>query len=80
MKERIFSNWSVMRFIRLLIGAGAAVQGVLQKETFLTAAGLFLMLGALLNYGCCGSIGCPVSYSKKQTEKDPEYEEVDSSK
>lgn len=80
MKERVLSNWGVMRFVRLLIGAGAAVQGIWQKETFLIAAGLFLMFGALLNYGCCGSAGCPVSYSKKQTEKDIEYEEVDRSK
>ena len=80
MKERIFSNWSVIRFLRLLIGTGAAVQGILQKEWILTVAGLFLLLGAALNYGCCGSTGCPVSYSKKQTEKDTEYEEVDVSK
>jgi hypothetical protein len=80
MKERIVSNWSVIRLIRLLIGAGAAVQGILQKETILIAAGLFLLLGAVLNYGCCGSAGCPVSYSKKQTEKDTEYEDVDISK
>jgi hypothetical protein len=80
MKERILSNWNVIRFIRLVIGAGAAVQGILQKETILTVAGIFLLLGAVLNYGCCGSAGCPVSYSKKQTEKDIDYEEVDRSK
>jgi hypothetical protein len=80
MKERILSHWNVIRFIRLVIGAGAVVQGILQKETILTVAGFFLLLGAVLNYGCCGSAGCPVSYSKKQKEKDIDYEEVDNSK
>lgn len=68
MKERIMNNWGVIRFIRLVIGAGAAVQGILQEECFVTIAGIFIALGAVLNYGCCGSAGCPVSYSKKQPE------------
>lgn len=69
-----------MRFVRLLTGAGATVQGIWQKEMVLTVAGLFLMFSAVLTYGCCGSTGCAVSYSKKQREKDIEYEEVDNSK
>ena len=80
MKERILYNWSVIRFIRLLIGSVAAVQGILQKETILIAAGFFLLLSAVLNYGCCGNAGCPVINSKKQTNKETEYEEVDISK
>ena len=75
MRERVLNNWNVVRFVRLLIGAGAVVQGIGQKETFLTTAGLFLLLGALLNYGCCGSAGCPVSYSKRPTAKAVESEE-----
>jgi hypothetical protein len=80
MKERLLSNWTVIRLTRLLIGAGAAVHGILQNEFIFMAAGLFLLLGAVLNYSCCGSAGCPIPYSKKQTNKDIEYEEMDVSK
>lgn len=55
-------------------------QGVGQRETLLVIAGVFLLLSALLNYGCCGTAGCPVSNSKRQATKEVEYEEVDASK
>lgn len=80
MKERVFSNWNLMRFIRFFIGALAIVQGIWQKESLPVIAGIFLLLTAVLNYGCCGSAGCTVPYSKKQKEKNIEYEEVDASK
>jgi hypothetical protein len=80
MKERIFCNWGLLRFVRLFIGTIVAVQGVFQKDGLITFAGIILMLSAVLNYGCCGSSGCAVSYSKEPTNKETEYEEVDASK
>lgn len=80
MKERVLSNWNWLRFIRLFIGIIAVIQGISQGETLLIIAGIFLLLSALLNFGCCGSTGCPISFSKKQTGKEVEYEEVDASK
>ena len=70
MKARILNDWGVIRCIRLVVGTGAAVQGVLQSEWFLTIAGLFVVPGAVLTYGCCGSAGCSVSYSKKTNRND----------
>lgn len=69
MKERILTNWNLIRVIRLLLGAGIAAQGILQAELFFTIAGAFILLGAELNYGCGGSGGCSVSYSPKADSK-----------
>ncbi len=72
MKQRILTNWSLIRAICLLMGAGAAAQGILQEEPVLLIAGSFILVGAVLNYGCCGS-SCPVSYSgKKENYMDTE--------
>lgn len=65
MKQRVLTNWSLIRAIRLLMGAGAVAQGILQEEPFLLIAGSFILVGAMLNYGCCGN-SCPVSYSGKK--------------
>lgn len=80
MKERVFSNWNLMRFIRLFIGMWVIVQGIWERESLPIIAGFFLLLTAVLNYGCCGSAGCAVSYSKNQIKKEVEYEEVDAAK
>jgi hypothetical protein len=77
MKQRIITNWNLVRFLRLVIGLAAAIQGILQREVVVTIAGLFLFSTAIFNYGCCGSGGCSVSYPSKenktiQLEKEPE--------
>lgn len=69
MKERVFSSWNLMRLIRLFIGMLVIVQGIWQRESLPIIAGFFLLFTAVLNYGCCGSAGCVVSYSKKTNKK-----------
>lgn len=76
MRQRILKNWNVVRFIRLLMGTGAVIQGLTQREVLITLAGLFLFITALVNYGCCGSSGCPVSYSL-HTNRAKDFEKTD---
>ena len=64
MMKKILSGWNGLRILRLLIGTGAVAQGIVQKEGLITIAGIWILLGAVLNLGCCGSGGCSVPTSK----------------
>jgi hypothetical protein len=45
-----------------MIGTGALIQGIVQREVVIFFAGAFLFITALLNFGCCGNAGCQVLY------------------
>lgn len=74
--KRLLIGWNAFRMIRLLIGIAALVQGIIQKEGLVLAAGGWILFGALFNRGCCGSGGCSVPMSKQKIRKGVEYEEV----
>ena len=78
--KRLLIGWNAFRIIRLLIGIGALVQGIIQKEGLVLVAGSWILFGALFNRGCCGSGGCSVPKSKQNPGKEVEYEEVVASK
>ena len=78
--NKFLTGWNVFRVVRLLIGLTAVVQGIVQKEVLVLAAGIWLLFGALFNVGCCGSSGCYVPKSKQKTNKEVAYEDVDASK
>lgn len=78
--NKFLTGWNVFRFIRLLIGLAALVQGIAQKEVLVLAAGSWVLFGALFNLGCCGRGGCSVPTSTQKTNKEVVYEEVDASK
>jgi hypothetical protein len=78
--KRVLIGWNVFRVVRLLIGMAALVQGIVQKEVLVLAAGSWILFGALFNLGCCGSGGCAVPKSTQKTNKEVTYEEVDVSK
>ena len=73
-------GWNAFRVIRLLIGIAALVQGIIQKEGLVLAAGSWILFGALFNRGCCGSGGCTVPTSNQSSGKEVAYEEVVASK
>ena len=58
MKDTILQNWTIVRFLRLLIGIGIMVQAVVLHDLLLGAAGLLFGGMALLNAGCCGTAVC----------------------
>ena len=77
MKDRILSNWTLSRILRVIIGIaiiGMAISGADIASgvigTIFTGMGVF-------NIGCCGSGSCytPVKTSKEDS-KDISYEEV----
>lgn len=77
MKKTILTNWTIIRFLRLLMGLAVIVQAVILKDTLLGAAGLLFSSMAVFNAGCCGTAGCanPAKKSSKSL-KDTTYEEL----
>lgn len=78
MKERLFSNWTIIRGIRLIIGIIIAVQGMQTGTWSLAVLGGLFSLMALLNTGCGIGGNCSVSPQRpnRKDTQDVEYEEV----
>ncbi|HQS05798.1 MAG TPA: hypothetical protein PLT16_09195 [Daejeonella sp.] len=74
MKELIFSNWNIIRFLRLGIGLVILVQAVMAADILL---GLLFTGMAVFNASCCGAGACAAPPAKNDTEsKEISYEEV----
>jgi hypothetical protein len=78
MKNILFTQWNLFRAIRLILGIGAIIQGIVNVEMILVIAGIIISGMAVLNVGCCGATGCSVPPNRKQKLKEEEitYEEV----
>lgn len=77
MKKTIFSNWTVMRFLRLAMGIAILAQAVMAKDMLFALAGIIFTAMPVFNVGCCGAAGCAALPPKKQnTTKEIMYEEV----
>ncbi len=82
MKNTIFTNWNLLRFIRLGIGLYLLIDGIRTGMWLLIGLGVFFTIMPLLNKGCCGTAGCNTSI-KDSDDFDSDkviYEEVKSSK
>lgn len=79
MKQVLFSNWTFIRFLRLVMGLIIIGQAIVSKDALFGIAGFLFTIMALFNTGCCGSGGCyteaPKATAKKSTEN-IQYEEV----
>jgi len=80
MKQRIFSGWNFMRFLRLGIGAYFAVQTVETMEIFSGLIAAFFLFQAITNTGCCGANACAMPNVKDNMQKPEvvEYIKVES--
>lgn len=79
----IFSGWHFMRWLRLLVGGYALWQSIEMSDWMLAVAGVFLLVMAVFNIGCCGAGGCSIQASRpirRAENKAIEYEEVDTGK
>ncbi|MFZ1369086.1 MAG: hypothetical protein WAR78_01815 [Ferruginibacter sp.] len=77
MKQTIFSNWTLMRFLRLGMGVAILVQAVMAKDLLFAIAGIIFTAMPVFNIGCCGTAGCAVPPKKEPGKtKDITYEEV----
>lgn len=81
MKDVVFNNWSIIRFLRLGIGLAIIVQAIIASDILFGLAGLLFTGMAVFNAGCCGSSACappPPAKNTSSVSKDKEitYEEV----
>jgi hypothetical protein len=77
-KQTLFTQWNLMRWIRLAAGLFFAVQAVQLHDTIAGLVSTILLVQALTNTGCCGIGGCAVPASNKKSDliQEVEYEEI----
>ena len=68
MKELLFTNWHIMRWIRLTFTLFLFAQAYILREWMFIAFGLFFLVQVLLNLGC-GSNGCIISNNKHNKDE-----------
>lgn len=77
-KQTLFTQWNLMRVIRLAAGIFLAVQAVQMHDTIAGFISAILLFQAFTNTGCCGVSGCavPATTKNSDTTQEVEYEEV----
>ncbi|MFA6944982.1 MAG: hypothetical protein WC220_03685 [Pedobacter sp.] len=77
MREVIFNNWNIIRFLRLGIGLVILVQAVMAADILFGLIGLLFTGMAVFNAACCGAGACATPPAKKDTgSQDISYEEI----
>ncbi len=81
LKQRLFTNWHLMRIMRLGIGIMLIVMGIQSKDWAMGLFSIFFLYQAVMDTGCCGTQGCyapPVRKSNTHAagEEEAEYEEI----
>ncbi len=78
-KQRLLTNWHLMRMVRLGLGLMMLVMGIQSKEWAIGLFSVFFLYQAITDTGCCGSSGCNTPVRKSRTPSDAtpiEYEEI----
>jgi hypothetical protein len=81
-KSTLFTNWHVVRILRLVFGIFVLVQAVPMRDALAGMISAIFLFQALTNTGCCGASGCtvpPTSINKNQKIEEVDYEEIKSS-
>lgn len=79
--KAILQNWNFMRIIRLLLGVGILINGIITKDVTSIILGVAFAAMPVFNIGCCGTNGCAVNINPSiKNKKNIEYEEVDTKK
>ena len=82
LKQRIFTNWHLVRIMKLGIGIMLMVAGIQNKEWAIGLFSLLFIYQAITDTGCCGTKGyCPPSAKRNHNaapiqNKEIEYEEI----
>jgi hypothetical protein len=65
MKQRLLTNWNLWRVIRLILSFIFVLQGILKEDYIVLAAGVFLLIHAILN-SCvtCVTDNCKIPQKK----------------
>lgn len=77
-KQTLFTQWNLMRWVRLIAGLFFAVQAVQIHDTIAGVIAAMLLVQAVTNTGCCGVGSCAVPTSTKKLDpgQEVEYEEI----
>lgn len=77
-KQTLFTQWNLMRIIRLAAGLFLAVQAVQLYDVMAGFISVILLFQAFTNTGCCGVGGCAVPTTTKASNstQEVEYEEI----
>ncbi|QIH39973.1 hypothetical protein G7A72_14610 [Flavobacterium sp. Sr18] len=65
MKTLLFTNWHIMRWVRLVFALFLFAQAYILKEWMFIGFGLFFFIQVIFNFGC-GANGCNIPNTKKQ--------------
>jgi len=65
MKQVLFTNWHLMRFIRLALAVFLFYNAFETHEWFYIAFGLFFLFQVIFNLGCSNN-GFGVNFNKKE--------------
>ncbi len=77
MREVIFNNWNIIRFLRLGIGLVILVQAVMAEDLLFGLIGLLFTGMAVFNAACCGTAACAAPPAKKHVgSQEISYEEI----
>lgn len=75
----IFSNWNLMRVVRLALGVFIIGEGVNSHDwSFILLGGVFTLM-PIFNIGCCANNSCQTSLKKNNTDANSDevtFEEV----
>lgn len=76
-KEKLMTNWHLMRMVRLGIGVMMLVVGIQNKDWPVGLFSLFFLYQAVADTGCCGTQGCgPVRPNARNSTIAAAQEEV----
>jgi len=76
-REILFSDWHLMRWLRLGLGVYIAVQAVQLHDMLAGVIAAFFLIQAITNTGCCGTRSCAVpTKTNSDNTKEIDFEEV----
>jgi hypothetical protein len=76
-KEILFNDWYLMRWIRLALGIYIAVQAVQLHDILAGFIAAFFLIQAITNTGCCGARSCTVpAKTNRNNTKEIDFKEI----
>ena len=74
LKQRLFTNWHLIRIFRLSIGLMLLAAGIQSRDMIVGLFSTFFLYQAITDTGCCSVKGCytPSMKMRKETRKTPE--------
>jgi len=83
LKQRLFTNWNLLRMMRLGIGITLLVMGIQSKDWAVGLFSIFFLYQAVTNTSCCGAQGCYTPQNRETMDsvvplqkETSEYEEI----